>query len=91
MTRLAVKSVGFGDSVAQHCPLSGEKTFQASDTLAQGNQANMEKAMHQRVTKTMPKTEARYVQVPFSKIRRYWKSNESLMKASASVRQPMYT
>ena len=42
-TKLAVKSVGLEDAVAQQC-LFGLKTFHASDGTEHGNQAKMEKA-----------------------------------------------
>ena len=64
---------------------------QKSETLAHGKKAKMAKVSPHKDTKTIPKMLVRYGHDPFSKMRRYWKSSDSLMNDAARVRVPLST
>lgn len=75
----------FGKGSKEHVAGRGDQTTKRKKMTYHGIQANIEKAVPQSDTTTMKRTVIVRNFVPLFKMRRYWKSNASLIKAVAML------
>ena len=87
--KVPVNELGTREPYPQQWASEGKS--QKSETFAHGKKAKMAKASPHMEANTMLRMLVRYGHVPFSKMRRYWKSSDSLTNDAARVRVPLST